>query len=234
MKIAVTLQDSYAMCGRFTSTASSEELMRKFGVTILQNLRPRWNVAPSQQALVIVREGLQNETVTAQWGLPPASAKHSFVINARAESVQEKPTLRDAFQHRRCLVVASGWYEWSAPKTPWHVQLGDGGVMAFAGLRFGQKDQQRFVIITTNADAGLADIHHRAPLVLAPDVYDSWIGDSTATAASLLRPSPANWFNWYRVGTEVGKIAHDHPALAPPLTIDELRVPVAPQRDLFA
>ena len=150
------------MCGRFTSTASPEELMRKFGVTILQNLRPRWNVAPSQQALVIVRDGLQSETVTAQWGLPPVSAKHSFLINARAETVQEKPTFRDAFQHRRCLVVASGWYEWSAPKTPWHIQLCDGGVMAFGGLLFGPPEQQRFVIMTTRADAGLADIHHRA------------------------------------------------------------------------
>jgi len=234
MRIAVTTQDSYDMCGRFTSTASPEELMRKFGVTILQNLRPRWNVAPSQQALVITRNGLQNEAVMAQWGLPPASAKQSFLINARAETVQEKPTFRDAFHHRRCMVVASGWYEWSAPKTPWHQQLCDGGVMAFAGLLYGQKDQQRFVIMTTNADAGLADIHHRAPLVLAPDGYDAWIGGNATTAASLLRPAPANWFNWYRVGPEVGKVAHDHPALATPLTDNELRVPFAPQGDLFA
>ena len=234
MRIAVTKQDSYYMCGRFTSTASPEELMRKFGVTILQNLRTRWNVAPSQQALVITRNGLQNEAVMAQWGLPPASAKKSFLINARAETVQEKPTFRDAFHHRRCMVVASGWYEWSAPKTPWHLQLFDGGVMAFAALLYGQKDQQRFVIMTTNADAGLADIHHRAPLVLAPDSYDAWIGGNATTAASLLRPAPANWFNWYRVGPEVGKVAHDHPALATPLTDDELRVPFAPQGDLFA
>ena len=147
------------MCGRFTSTASPEELMRKFGVTILQNLRPRWNVAPSQQALVITRNGLQNEAVMAQWGLPPASAKQSFLINARAETVQEKPTFRDAFHHRRCMVVASGWYEWSAPKTPWHLQLCDGGVMAFAGLLYGQKDQQRFVIIA---------VPERPQLVRAP------------------------------------------------------------------
>ena len=101
--------------------------MRKFGVTILQNLRPRWNLAPSQQALVISRNGLQNEAMMAQWGMPPASAKHSFLINARSETVQDKPTFREAFHHRRCLVVASGWYEWSAPKTPWHIQLDDGG-----------------------------------------------------------------------------------------------------------
>ena len=230
----MTTQDTYDMCGRFTSTASPEELIRKFGVTILQNFHPRWNVAPNQQALLITRNGLQNGTVMAQWGLPPSSVKQSFLINARAETVQEKPTFRDAFHHRRCIVVASGWYEWSAPKTPWHVQLDDGGVMAFAGLLYGLKDHQRFVIMTTNADAGLADIHHRAPLVLAPDGYDAWIGGNATTAASLLRPAPANWFNWYRVAPEVGEVAHDHPALVTPLTDDELCVPFAPQGDLFA
>ena len=222
------------MCGRFTRTVSPNELMQKFGVKILHNLRSRWNIAPSQQALVITRNGLRNAAVMAQWGLPPASVKQSFLINARAETVQEKPTFMDSFHHRRCLVVASGWYEWSAPKTPWHLKLCDVGLMAFGGLLYGQKDQQRFVVITTNADAGLADIHHRAPLVLAPDKYDAWIGGNAKTAASLLRPAPANWFNWYRVGPEVGTVVCDHPALATPLTDDELRVPFPPQGDLFA
>ena len=162
--------------------------MRKFGVTILQNLQPRWNLAPSQQALVISRNGLQNEAMMAQWGMPPASAKHSFLINARSETVQDKPTFREAFHHRRCLVVASGWYEWSALKTPWHIQLYDGGVMAFGGLLYGQADQQRFVILTTAADAGLADIHHRAPLTLAPEDYDVWMAGDAETASRLLRP----------------------------------------------
>ena len=221
------------MCGRFTSTASPEELMRKFGVTILQNLRPRWNLAPSQQALIISRNGLQNEAMMAQWRMPPASAKHSFLINARSETVQEKPTFREAFHHRRCLVVASGWYEWSAPKTPWHIQLYDGGVMAFGGLLYGQTDQQRFVIVTTAADAGLADIHHRTPLTLAPEDYDVWMAGDAETASCLLRPAPAHWFNWHRVGPDVGKVGNDHPALVTPLSGDALRMETAPQGDLF-
>ena len=222
------------MCGRFTSTASPEELMRKFGVTILQNLRPKWNVAPSQQALVIARHGLQNEAVMAQWGLPPASAKQSFLINARVETVTEKPTFRDTFHRRRCLVAASGWYEWSAPKTPWHVQLCDGGVMAFGGLLFGPLEQQRFVIMTTRADSGLADIHHRAPLVLAANDFDAWVGSDVSAATALLRSAPAMWFNWYRVGPEVGKVGQDHPELVTPLTEEALRPQAAPQGDLFA
>ena len=208
--------------------------MCKFGVTILQNLRPRWNLAPSQQALIISRNGLQNEAMMVQWGMPPASAKHSFLINARSETVQEKPTFREAFHHRRCLVVASGWYEWSAPKTPWHIQLFDGGVMAFGGLLYGQADQQRFVIVTTAADAGLADIHHRTPLTLAPEDYDVWMAGDAETASCLLRPAPAHWFNWYRVGPGVGKVGNDHPALVTPLSDDALRMETALQGDLFA
>ena len=78
MSIPVTTQDSYPMCGRFTRTVSPNELMQKFGVKILHNLRSRWNIAPSQQALVITRNGLRNAAVMAQWGLPPASVKQSF------------------------------------------------------------------------------------------------------------------------------------------------------------
>mgnify|MGYP001250866313 CR=1 FL=1 len=221
------------MCGRFTSTALPEELMRKFGATVVKNLRPRWNVAPGQQALVIFRNGLQNETGMAHWGLSPAPGEHSALINARAETVQEKPTFRDAFLHRRCIVIASGWYEWSAPKTPWHVQLRDGGVMSLAGLLLGKKEQQRFVIITTNADSGLADIHHRAPLVLASEVHDSWIGGNAATAASLLNPAQANWFNWYRVAPDIGKAGIDHPGLVTPLEGDTILPTKPDQDDLF-
>jgi putative SOS response-associated peptidase YedK len=170
----------------------------------------------------------------AQWGLPPKSTKHSFLINARAETVTEKPTFRDAFHYRRCLVVASGWYEWSASKTPWHVQLCDGGVMAFGGLLYGLPEQQCFVIMTTKADAGLAAIHHRAPLVLASTDFDAWVGVDVLAAAALLRPAPSTWFNWYRVGPEVGKVSRDHPALMAPLTDEALRRQVASQGDLFA
>ena len=85
------------MCGRFTSTATTDELMRRFGVTILQNLRPRWNIAPSQNSMVLVRDGLHLQAKTAAWGLPPTGPNKSFLINARMETVREKQTFRDAF-----------------------------------------------------------------------------------------------------------------------------------------
>ncbi|MGC6453359.1 MAG: SOS response-associated peptidase [Candidatus Puniceispirillaceae bacterium] len=205
------------MCGRFTSTASPEELMRLFGVTVLENLQPRWNVAPSQSSLVVSQTGLQPDVGPVKWGLPPAAEGRSFLINARMETAAEKPTFREAFGARRCLVVASGWYEWSAPKTPWHVQLSDGGVMAFGGLLLRRGGEDRFVIMTSAANGDLASIHHRQPLVLSPGSWQRWLTGGAEDAASLCVGAPASWFNWYRVGPAVGRVAEDHPALVTPL-----------------
>ena len=205
------------MCGRFTSTASPEELMRLFGVTVMDNLQPRWNVAPSQPALVITQTGLQPEAIFPAWGLPPGGEGRSFLINARMETAAEKPTFRDAFMHRRCLVVASGWYEWSEPKKPWHVQRSDGGVMAFGGLLLRRGDEDRFVVMTSAANGDLVAIHHRQPLVLPPDRWHRWLTGGAADAVELCVAAPASWFNWYRVGPAVGRVAEDHPELVTPL-----------------
>ena len=211
------------MCGRFSSTASPEELMRLFGVTVLENLQPRWNVAPSQSALVIRQSGLQAEAVSACWGLPPVRQGRSLLINARMETVTEKPTFRDAFATRRCIIPASGWYEWSNPKTPWHVQLADGGVMGFAGLmlRSGgsntRLDGDRFVVMTSAADGDLASIHHRQPLVLPEESWQTWLTGDAGAVQALCVARPADAFNWYRVAPAVGRVAEDHPGLVTPL-----------------
>lgn len=191
--------------------------MRLFGVTVMENLQPRWNVAPSQAALVVSQTGLQPETGFVNWGLPPAAEGCSFLINARMETVTEKATFRDAFATRRCLVVASGWYEWSAPKTPWHVQLADGRVMAFAGLLLRRGGEDRFVIMTSAANGKLAAIHHRQPLVLSPDTWPRWLTGSREDAISLCVAAPSDWFNWYRVSLAVGRVGEDHPELVTPL-----------------
>lgn len=222
------------MCGRFTSTASPEELMRLFGVTVLDNLQPRWNVAPSQSALIVSQTGLQPETGLARWGLPPSADGRSFLINARMETVTQKPTFRDAFATRRCLVVASGWYEWSAPKTPWHIQLADGGVMAFGGLLLRRGGEDRFVIMTSAANGDLASIHHRQPLVLAPDHWPRWLNGSAEDAGALCVAAPSSWFNWYRVGPAVGRVAEDHPGLVTPLDDVELAAEAHAQKQAAA
>lgn len=191
--------------------------MRRFGVTFLDNLQPRWNVAPSQRALVVTRTGLQPEAAMVAWGLPPAGEGRSFLINARMETAAQKPTFRDAFATRRCLVVASGWYEWSAPKRPWHVQLADGGVMGMGGLLLRRGNEDRFVIMTSAANGELTAIHHRQPLVLPPDSWDRWLAGSQQDAAELCVAAPVASFNWYRVGPAVGRVAEDHPELVTPL-----------------
>ena len=191
--------------------------MRRFGVTVLDNLQPRWNVAPSQRALVVPRTGLQPEAAMVAWGLPPAGEGRSFLINARMETAAQKPTFRDAFASRRCLVVASGWYEWSAPKRPWHVQLADGGVMGMGGLLLRRGNEDRFVIMTSAANGELTAIHHRQPLVLPPDSWDRWLAGGQQDAAELCVAAPAASFNWYRGGPAVGRVAEDHPELVTPL-----------------
>ena len=204
--------------------------MRRFGVTVLDNLQPRWNVAPSQRALVINRTGLQPEADLVAWGLPPAGEGRSFLINARMETAAQKPTFRDAFASRRCLVVASGWYEWSAPKRPWHVQLADGGVMGMGGLLLRRGNEDRFVIMTSAANGELTAIHHRQPLVLPPDSWDRWLAGSQQDAAELCVAAPAASFNWYRVGPAVGRVAEDHPELVTPLDDAALAAESQPAR----
>ena len=109
------------MCGRYASAASLEEVTRRFGVVFPHNLRPRWNVAPSQNTFVIARDGRQKTVIRAAWGLRPTLSRKTILINARMETANKKPTFSDAFLHSRCIIVASGWYEWSAPQTPWRI-----------------------------------------------------------------------------------------------------------------
>ena len=221
------------MCGRFTSTATPEELMSRFGIAVTQNLSPRWNVAPSQNATVIVRNGLHAEATSALWGLPPAGGLKTFLINARMETVCEKSTFRDVFAYLRCIIVASRWYEWSAPKTPWHIQLCNGGVMAMCGLLFCLGGQLRFVIMTSAADGKLAEIHHRQPLVLSAGDEAIWLDGSVDQASTLCKIAPAKWFNWYRVSSEVGKVGVDNPKLVTPLESEAVELALTDQGDLF-
>ena len=127
----------------------------------MQNFCPRWNVVPSQIATVIIRDDLHSEAISAIWGFPKAGGNKTVLINARMETASEKQTFRNAFTFSRCIIVASVWYECSSSKTPWHIQLCDGGVMAIAELLFCLGGQSRFVIMTSAADGKLAEIHHR-------------------------------------------------------------------------
>ena len=219
------------MCGRFTVTATPHELLNRFGVVVNSNLAPRWNVAPSQLSPIITIAGMTNEMVMAHFGLDGVIA-HKSLINARSETITEKPTFASAFQTSRCLVVASGWYEWQSKGVPYHIQLNDGRVMAFAGLAFQRAQSHHFVIVTAQATGTLAKIHHRTPLALASHDWQKWLQGTTTQAETLLHPIDSSYFNAYAVSPDVGNVRSDHAGLTAPY---EAPAPIPPaQADLFS
>ena len=223
------------MCGRFSLTANNDELNQRFGTSVLQNLVPRWNVAPAQSSLILRPRGLELVAEMAEFGRP-SGPQNKRLINARSETVHEKPTFKDRFESARCLVVASGWFEWSAPRKPWHIQLLDGRVMAMAGLYFADTKGKaaQFVILTTPADGSLHDLHHRCPLVLPATNWSNWLSGSMAQAANCLVPASASYFNAYRVSPDVGNIKNDNASLVAPYNEDAEKKISSGQPDLFS
>ncbi|MCH7795368.1 MAG: SOS response-associated peptidase, partial [Proteobacteria bacterium] len=170
--------------------------------------------------------------VWLRWGLIPAWAKDPAIgnrtINARAETVAEKPAFRAAFRERRCLIVADGFYEWKTEaggKQPYRITLVDGGPFALAGLwerwagPHGGEAIESCTIVTTEANARLRAIHPRMPVILAPDAFDPWLDPETpgAEAEALLVPYPSEALTHYRVSPRLNSPANDDPALIEPL-----------------
>lgn len=190
------------MCGRFTLRARPEQLAEAFDLTELPPLTSRYNIAPSQGVLV-VRRCPQPEAAVLRWGLIPSWADDPAIgyrmINARAETLASKPSFRQAYRRRRCLVLADGFYEWQHAgrrKQPYFVALAGDRPFAFAGLwESWQRDDQRIescALITTTANALMAPIHDRMPVILAPADYDLWLDPLNEDGLDpLLRPYPA-------------------------------------------
>lgn len=221
------------MCGRYTLTTPLEGIRQAFDVEAGLNLMPRYNIAPTQE-VPAVRAAAQGgrELVVLSWGLVPAWAKDraiaSRLINARSESVAEKPAFRRAFAARRCLLPADGFYEWrkeGAAKQPYRITLADGEVFAFAGLwehwRDGEggEDLETCTILTTEAHPSIAEIHPRMPVILPRDGYAAWLDRDSSRDALLemLGPYAEKPLKADRVSLRVNKVANDDPALlAPP------------------
>ncbi len=220
------------MCGRYSLTSPTEAMRQLFLFENLPNLEPRYNIAPTQSAVVVRRDsaGGGRQLVLLRWGLVPAWAKElalgARTINARAETVAEKPSFRAAFRDRRCLVAADGFYEWqktAAGKQPWRVCLADRGPFAFAGLweRWQGPDGevQTFTIVTTEASPGLRAIHPRMPVILDRQDHAAWL-DPAASAdrlKSLLKPFSDARMTAYRIDQRVGNVRNDDPGLIEPL-----------------
>ncbi len=216
------------MCGRFTLDMPWSELVKLYRVHDRPNLKPRYNIAPTQDVLAIrLDKDGQQEAVQLRWGLIPFWAKDEKIsystINARAETVAKKPAFRDAFKKRRCLIVADGYYEWKTleddSKQPYRITLKPEQPFSFAGLwEHWEKDNkviESCTIIVTDANELTKDIHGRMPVILDPADYDAWL-DGT-DGENLLRPYPSKKMARYPVSRAVGNVKNTGPDLIEPI-----------------
>jgi putative SOS response-associated peptidase YedK len=225
------------MCGRFTLTRSAAEIAAHFGLGSLPELVPRFNIAPTQQAPIVrMRSSGERVLELRRWGLVPPWAKDVAVgarmINARVESVAERPAFRDALHRRRCLVPADGFYEWqgrAGRRRPHHLALPDGGLFAIAGLyeRWigpGGEAVDTFTLLTRPARAAVAALHDRMPLIVDPTGYRAWLDRTACDPAALLAALPEALgarLVARPVDTRVNDVRHDDPAcLAPAREVD--------------
>jgi putative SOS response-associated peptidase YedK len=219
------------MCGRFAFYSPSEAVAALFNVSASTAVQPRYNIAPTQFVAAIRRDAEQkNELAMLRWGLVPFWAKDPSIgnrmINARAETVAEKPAYRTPFQRRRCLVVASGFYEWhgtSAGKVPIYFSHQAGQPLAFAGLWDRWQDPQGATldscsIITAAALGVTKPYHHRMPVILDASQYRGWMARETdvATLATWLEKLPAPPLQCWSVSTRVNDPGNDDPELLEP------------------
>lgn len=216
------------MCGRFAFYAPREAVQAIFGVEFSPPLEPRYNIAPTQ-LVGAVRHDADGaaEGVRLQWGLVPFWAKDAAIgnrmINARVETLASKPAFRAALARRRCVILASGFYEWRADqggKTPCYISNDDEAPFAMAGLwerwEKGAEPLETCTIITREADARLRPIHHRMPVILPPDAAMRWIGGAQQPASdplALLQAAGDVSLVFREVGRAVNNPRNDDPSL---------------------
>ena len=230
------------MCGRFTNRFSWKELHERLDlVGTPLNLRPRYNVAPSQD-VAVARAAPDGRTLAMlRWGLIPSWAKDPTIghklINARSETAAEKPSFRSAFRHRRCLIPADGFYEWQRrgkTRQPWLFGLRDGAPLVFAGLwerwtvpagaavtgslaeRSPGDAVETCTILTTAANETVAPVHGRMPVILPPDSWDAWLMGGDVPLA----PYPAGEMTAWPVSAHVNRPANDDPRCVEPISLN--------------
>ena len=223
------------MCGRLLLTSSGRELAEAFDLAHAPELQPRFNIAPSQNAPTLTGASGARELCQRHWGLIPSWAKDPSVgyrmINARSETASEKPAFRDALRHRRCIVPANGFYEWTRngrERQPHWFHRQDEALLGMAGLwerwhapsSDGSDDViESFTILTTRANAAVRDIHDRMPVILQPDDYGRWLDpeQNPDNLQPLLAPCPDHWLTSQLVGPRVNSPKNDDPdCLLPP------------------
>lgn len=219
------------MCGRFVLTANPEAIQQQFDLTSVPDIPPRYNVAPTQPVAVITNEK-PRELTFHQWGLIPSWSKEpsigSKMINARAESVAEKPAFRSAFKRRRCILPSDGFYEWQGRdggKVPLFIHLEDRELFGLAGLWevWHSPDGGEIhscTIITTDANSFMQPIHNRMPVILHKEDYGLWLSPDEEPAdvlQGLLKPYDSSAMRAYEVSKMVNRPGNDMPELIAPV-----------------
>ena len=224
------------MCGRFVGFRSLEELKDNFPIDKAAcDVTANYNVAPSQEILAIVRQAGENWLDRFHWGLVPFWAKDITIgnrmINARSETIAEKPSFRNAFKKRRCLILADGFYEWKGEKgqkQPMFITLPDGRPFAFAGLwetwnRKSGSDStyKSCTIITTEASESFSEIHHRMPVILKSEIYESWLdpqNDNLNELKNILENETIKELVSRPVSKQVNSASHNNPSCIDPIS----------------
>jgi putative SOS response-associated peptidase YedK len=214
------------MCGRFEIHSALEIIAQIFGIdNITFDYRPSYNIAPSQDILLVVNNG-KRRLVQSRWGFVPSWSKDLSsgykMINAKAETLAEKRSFKTAFEKQRCLVVADGFYEWQktgAAKKPYYIRLKSRQPFGFAGLYNIWKSPEgeeicTSTIITTDANEILQPIHNRMPVIASSDKYDLWLDSSVHDKdilASILKPYPSEEMELYRVTQKMNSFKYNNP-----------------------
>jgi putative SOS response-associated peptidase YedK len=233
------------MCGRFTQQRPASELAEIFAAEPLADeLGPRFNVAPTDDAYVVVQRGERRAVTTYRWGLVPHWSDDqkgaARMINARAETITSSPAFRDAFERRRCIVPVDSFYEWKREGTvrqPYRIVRADDRPLALAGLWAGwhdpENDQVRrtFTIVTTTPNQAIADLHDRMPVVLADGTWERWLGNGVNADPSellaMLEPTDDLALDIYAVNRFVNDVRRDGPELIEPMLLTPSAAPVS-------
>ena len=203
------------MCGRYALHSSPEVVALAFGLADVPAFAPRYNIAPAAQVLVVRQGG----AAFVKWGLVPRWAKDPSIgakmNNARAETVAEKPSFREAYRRRRCLIPANGFYEWkleAGRKQPYYIHPSSGALFAFAGIWEPWQELQTCAVITTQANATMATVHERMPVIVPPAEYSAWLAGGDIP----LRACPDAAIDLHRVSRAVNNARNEDPRLIEP------------------
>ncbi|MEO0390049.1 MAG: SOS response-associated peptidase [Pseudomonadota bacterium] len=220
------------MCGRFSITLPNDAMAQLFEAAPANDLPdvPNYNVCPTNAVHVLHSEDQIRRLSPLRWGFIPhwykTPSDGPLLINARAETIADKPAFRAACRERRCVIIASGFYEWTRDgdaRLPWYITRHDGTPLLFAaiwqGWDRGDTPLRTCAIVTTAANAPMSAIHHRMPVILRPQDLPLWLGEAGKGAAPLMRAAPDDALDWHRVGTEVNSNRAAGPSLIAPLQV---------------